>query len=83
MKKMYHVYVLKSKKDNNLYTGHTENIEKRIKEHNIGKVRSTSKRGPFVLVYKESFNTRSQARWRERNLKTAWGKKQLKSFLYS
>ncbi|NQT75308.1 MAG: GIY-YIG nuclease family protein [Candidatus Omnitrophica bacterium] len=78
---MYYVYVLKSKKDNNLYTGHTENIEKRIKEHNSGKVRSTSKRRPFVLVYKESFNTRSQARWHERNFKTAWGKKQLKSFL--
>jgi putative endonuclease len=78
---MYYVYVLKSKRDNNLYTGHTEDIEKRIEAHNLGKVKSTSKRRPFVLVYKESFNTRSQARWRERNLKTAWGKKQLKSSL--
>jgi len=78
---MYYVYVLKSQKDNKLYTGHTENLKRRLSQHNSGKVKSTSTRRPFILVYSETFPTRSEARWKERFLKTAWGKKQLKIFL--
>jgi hypothetical protein len=43
---MYFVYILKSKKDNNLYIGSTNNIKKRMKEHNGGKVFSTKPRIP-------------------------------------
>jgi putative endonuclease len=72
---MYYVYVLRSKKDNKLYTGQTQDIRKRLLEHNSGKVKSTSHRRPFILVHLEEFPSRSAARWRERFLKTAWGKK--------
>ena len=78
---MYCLYVLKSQLDGKLYTGHTDNLERRLSEHNSGKVKSTRARRPFVLVYSEKFSTRSEARWRERYLKTAWGKKQIKSSL--
>jgi len=78
---MYYVYVLKSEKDGKLYTGQTDNIARRLSEHNSGKVRSTASRRKFVLVHSEVFSTRSQARWREKYLKTPWGKKQLKSSL--
>jgi putative endonuclease len=78
---MYYVYVLKSEKDSKLYIGHTDNLDRRLSEHNSGKVRSTSARKPFILIRTEKFPTRSEARWRERHLKTAWGKKQLKSSL--
>jgi putative endonuclease len=78
---MYYVYVLKSEQDGKFYTGHTDNIDRRLSEHNSGKVRSTASRKPFILVHSEIFPTRSEARWRERCLKTAWGKKQLKSSL--
>ncbi|MCK4251298.1 GIY-YIG nuclease family protein, partial [candidate division WOR-3 bacterium] len=35
---MYYVYVLKSQKDNNFYTGYTKNLQKRTEEHNKGMV---------------------------------------------
>ena len=78
---MYYVYVLKSTKDNKLYTGYTSDLKRRVLDHNSGKVKSTSYRKPFELVYSETFQTRSEARWKEKFLKTAWGKKKLKSSL--
>jgi len=47
---MYFVYILKSLKDNNFYIGRTNNIERRIKEHNNGRVQSTKSRIPFILI---------------------------------
>ena len=38
---MFFVYILRSKKAERYYTGHTANIDKRLREHNSGKVRST------------------------------------------
>ena len=78
---MYYVYVLQSNKDKKLYTGHTSNIERRLSDHNSGRVKSTACRRPFVLMHKEEFKTRSEARWKERKLKSAWGKKLLKRSL--
>lgn len=49
---MYYVYILKSIKDNNLYIGRTNNLDRRLKEHNSGKVSSTKSRKPFVLLEK-------------------------------
>ncbi|MBI3307106.1 MAG: GIY-YIG nuclease family protein [Candidatus Omnitrophica bacterium] len=78
---MFCTYVLRSKKDNKLYIGHTQDLEKRLEEHNAGLVQSTKSRIPFVLVHFEKFATRSEARWQERKWKTAWGHKQLAKFL--
>jgi len=64
-----YVYILRSKKDRNFYTGCTTNLKKRLKEHNAGRVRSTSWRRPLELVYWESVATRSEAMKRERRLK--------------
>ena len=66
---MFYVYILKSLKDNNLYTGSTNNLEKRLKEHNEGKVFSTKPRLPFEIIYYEAYKSESDARKRERNLK--------------
>ncbi|MFA6079640.1 MAG: GIY-YIG nuclease family protein [Candidatus Omnitrophota bacterium] len=77
----YHVYILKSQLDGKLYTGHTDNLERRLFEHNSGKVKSTAPRKPFMIVYSETLPTRSEARWRERYFKTASGKRKLKSSL--
>ncbi len=79
MNEKYFVYILRSEKDKKLYTGHTENIDRRLIEHNSGKVKSTAHRRPLNLIYSEKFNSRSEAMWRERYLKTAWGKKKLLS----
>ncbi|MDP3947469.1 MAG: GIY-YIG nuclease family protein [bacterium] len=66
---MYYVYILKSGKDGNLYIGSTNNIERRIREHNAGRVPSTKSRTPFALVYYEAYRAEQDARHRENNLK--------------
>jgi putative endonuclease len=66
---MYFVYILKSLKDNDLYTGSTNNLSRRLKEHNEGKCFSTKTRIPFELIYHEAYKSESDARKREHNLK--------------
>jgi len=68
-RKMFYLYILKSKKDNQCYTGSTNDIEKRINEHNSGLVFSTKLRIPFELVYYEAYKSEGDARAREKNLK--------------
>jgi len=69
MSDTYYVYILRSLKDGNFYTGHTSDIKDRLARHNRGEVRSTKARRPFSLVYWEVFKTRSEAMKRERKLK--------------
>jgi putative endonuclease len=66
---LYYVYILKSKKDNNLYIGSTNDLERRIDEHNKGLVFSTKSRSPLELIYYEAYKSESDARQREKNLK--------------
>ncbi len=47
---MYFVYVLRSEVDDRLYKGLTKNIDKRLKEHNSGKMKSTKGYTPWDLV---------------------------------
>jgi putative endonuclease len=77
----YFVYVLKSKLDGKFYTGFTSDLEKRIEEHNSGKVTSTKSRVPFDLVYYEASFCIDDAIHREKYLKTAYGKRYIKSRL--
>jgi len=78
---MYYTYVLQSKKNNNLYTGYTNDLRKRFKEHNDGKSTYTKYRGPFVLIYYEACLNSDDARSRELYLKSGKGKHYLKSRL--
>ncbi len=75
---MYVIYVLKSKKDNNLYIGCTSNMEERIKYHNDGKVFSNKNRRPFILIFREEYLDKYQAFNKEKYYKTATGKRELK-----
>ena len=61
------------------YYGHCINLEKRLKEHNTGKVRSTKSRRPFIIHYYETYSTKSEAAKREYFFKTVEGYKFLKS----
>jgi putative endonuclease len=78
---MYYVYVLRSAKDDNFYTGSTGDLRKRLTQHNDGAVRSTKGRRPLMLVYYEACISEADTRKREKYLKTAWGKRYLKSRL--
>jgi len=75
---MYHVYVIKSRKDGKTYTGYTSNLAKRLKEHNLGLVAATRNRRPFKLLYCEASNILEDAIKREKSLKTGFGRAYLK-----
>ena len=63
------VYILKSLKDGNLYTGSTNDLRRRVDEHNAGRTPSTKFRRPLRLVYFEEYDTIGEARVREKELK--------------
>ncbi len=75
---MYYTYVLKSVKDEKLYIGFTDDLNKRFSEHNDGQVISTRDRRPFKLVYYEVCNNKYKALNREKYFKTGFGRKFLK-----
>ncbi|EKE20080.1 MAG: hypothetical protein ACD_8C00056G0005 [uncultured bacterium] len=72
----YYVYMLRSLKDNNLYVGISHNPSIRVTQHNAGKTSSTKSRRPFVLIYKELYPSRIEAREREKYLKSYAGSKE-------
>jgi len=78
---MFFVYLLKSKKDNKLYTGSTNNLKSRLLRHNKGLVIATRNRRPLKLIYYEACLSRKDAYRREMYLKTSWGKRYLKNRL--
>ncbi len=66
---MNYTYILKCN-DDTLYTGWTNNLEKRIKDHNDGKgAKYTKSRRPVELVYHEKFETKEEAMKREYAIK--------------
>lgn len=78
---MFYVYILISKKDNNLYVGFTNNLKRRILKHNGGKVFSTKDRRPLKLIYCEVCLNEQDARQREKYFKTGVGKRFIKQRL--
>ena len=77
----YYVYVLLSEKDGNFYTGYTNDIKRRLDEHNSGKVYSTKLRLPVKLVYYEGCLNQQDATKREKYLKSGNGKIYLRNRL--
>ena len=77
---MYFVYVIKSESFNRFYIGMSDNIERRLKEHNSGKTKSTKYFGPWVLFFSEKFDDRIQARQREKYLKSGIGREYIKKW---
>jgi len=78
---MFYAYVLKSIKNRNLYTGYTNDLKKRIKEHKSGVSAYTKYRGPYELIYYEACLNKFDAKAREIYLKSGRGKLFLKSRL--
>lgn len=78
---MYFVYVLKSEKDNKLYTGYTYDLENRFKQHISGYVNSTKHRLPVQLIYYEACLNQEDAIHREKYLKSTYGKRYLRNRL--
>ena len=72
---MYYVYIIKSRKHSGKqYVGYTLNVEKRVKEHNAGKVPSTKRYRPWRIVVYVAFDNKDRAIKFEKYLKTASGR---------
>jgi putative endonuclease len=76
---MVHVYAIKSLSKNYIYVGLTEDVDRRVTQHQKGYEKTTKPYRPFKLIYRESHKTRKEAREREKYLKSAAGKRFLRS----
>ena len=76
--KFYYTYVLLSDKDKKIYFGFTENLLKRVKSHNDGRVASTKNRRSLKLIYFEGCLNKKEVVKREKSLKTGFGRAYLK-----
>lgn len=79
---MYHVYILESEKDKDLYIGLTDDLERRLAEHNSGKNFSTKSRRPFRLIFYETVPTIEEAVIREKFYKSGRGHEVLYKILF-
>ena len=77
---MFFVYILQSLKDLRTYVGYSDNVERRLKQHNAGQVRSTKHRTPFKFLFFEEFPTAAEAKKRELWWKFGAGRKKLKEY---
>ena len=68
------VYILRSMKDGGIYIGATNNIDRRIREHNDGQVKSTCERKPFEIVSYFKLPTLQRAYQFEKYLKSGSGR---------
>lgn len=78
---MYYVYVLFSEKDNKTYVGYSNNLKRRINEHNDGLVEATKNRRPLKLLNFGCFINESDAKNEELFLKSGRGRERLKYLL--
>ena len=76
----YVVYVLLSLKDGRRYVGVTSDLDRRLKEHDQGWVKSTRGRRPLRLIYSEEWIDKRTAWRRERFLKSGRGRELLNSY---
>ena len=78
---MHYVYILKSLRNGKFYKGMTDDLKRRVKEHNTGKSKFTKNNGPWKLVYYEAFISREDVRREELFLKSGKGKERIKYLL--
>ena len=83
---MFYNYIIQSLKNDQLYTGFTSDLKKRINEHNQGLNLSTKRYKPWKIIYYEACVDKDDAMRREEYLKTTQGirlvKRRLKDYFY-
>ena len=75
---MYYVYVLKSERDGKLYIGKTNNVQRRLAEHNGGHTPSLLSRRPFVLLEQIQCASELEARQLEKDYKKGYKREALR-----
>lgn len=78
---MYYVYILSSINFRKTYVGSTDDIIRRLSEHNSGRSKFTNRFKPWALIYSEELAGYSDARKRERYYKSGAGRKFIKTLL--
>lgn len=78
----YFVYILYSAEYRKTYVGITNDLERRLKQHNSGYHLYTKRYMPWAVIYKEEVNDRIEARKREKYFKAASGRKWIKQNLF-
>ncbi|MDE2001578.1 MAG: GIY-YIG nuclease family protein [Patescibacteria group bacterium] len=76
---MYFTYAIKSMSRKYIYVGMTNDLLRRVSQHQSGHERTTAPYRPFLLLYQEAHPTRIAARKREKYLKSGAGKEWLKN----
>ena len=66
---MYHTYILYSEHIDRYYIGSTDDLLRRLNDHNTGRTSSTKHKGPWTLKWSREFETRSEAMAEEKRLK--------------
>jgi len=77
------LYVLRSETSGKFYVGSTEDLDRRLSEHNRGQTPSTRGRGPWKLVYQEQFASLLEAHRRELEIKRWKSAKLIKALISS
>jgi putative endonuclease len=78
---MHYVYVLKSVTNGKLYTGSTNDLRKRLSQHNKKESTWTKSGVPWQLIYYEASLSENDSRTREKYLKSGNGKRYIKTRL--
>ena len=78
---MFHVYVLLREKAGRLYVGSTDDVDRRLYQHNEGHSPSTRHGMLWRLMHVESFESRARAVWKERFFKISKGREDLRAIL--
>ena len=81
-KNMYHVYILLNAAKTRTYTGVADDVNKRLAEHNTGRVKSSFPYRPYRIIHTESFETLKEARQKEKFYKSTTGRRRLKEMFF-
>jgi putative endonuclease len=78
----FYVYVLYSAGHNKIYVGYTADLDARLESHNlVAKKGYTTRFRPWVLIHSESFESKTLALKREKQLKSAKGRAYIRNIL--
>ncbi|GEM_PF-377595 len=79
----YITYILLSKVAKKTYVGHTDNLVRRLNEHNGGKSIFSKRYKPWIVLYNESHPSEMDAIKRERYFKSAAGRRWMRKIYFS
>ena len=80
---MPYMYILFSEKLNKFYIGACIDMDRRMREHNIGHSKFTSTGMPWQLMYTEEFETLQEAKQREKKIKEMKSRKYIENLISS